>query len=551
VHAPAEATESLQATTFFAICAYWRGLGVWLSLWDRHGHCVLRDEDGPPFFELMWRYSPKFRDWLRSLSLKAHEPDNHPSLIRGELAGLLAFAMPICPAGTVDHVMLAALVPKRFKSGPEFASLCDRAGIQVEMAATLAEDIAWHDIRATAAMQELLVILAGQASRTGEESQVTANLAANLAQTYEVLNLIYHIAGRLEQHKQPNEFFERVFAEVVGIIQVETLAVVTHLNERMQKPMVAITGKGGPRKEQIAELARVLADSTDEATTIPRNVIRHRVKDADWIKQLAVAALMHQDRKVGLVLAINKTDGKEFDEVDLQLLKVISDRCSIYLEDLQLFSDLQELLVALLRSLVNSIDATDPYTSGHSERVALIARRLAEQTSDDPLFCQQAYFAGLLHDIGKIAIPPSILRKPGSLTPEELELIKQHPVNGAKLIHRIRPMHEIVPGILCHHERIDGKGYPFGISGSDLPVLGRIVAVADCFDAMTSQRAYRPAKPLETVRREMARMAGRHLDADLVHALIDMDLHALADEIGSYRSGLLTDQTHQNLTVTA
>ena len=191
-----------------------------------------------------------------------------------------------------------------------------------------------------------------------------------------------------------------------------------------------------------------------------------------WLSNLVAVRLLHQNEPVGALLAINKAGGKDFEAIDLQMLQLLADRCSIYLQDLNALADLQELLIALLRSLVNSIDSMDPYTSGHSERVALVARRLAEQmTGTDPAFCQRAYFGGLLHDVGKIAIPGAVLRKSGTLNPEELALIRRHPADGARLIEHIRGMHDIVPAIIGHHERIDGKGYPAGTGGDALDPL--------------------------------------------------------------------------------
>ena len=277
---------------------------------------------------------------------------------------------------------------------------------------------------------------------------------------------------------------------------------------------------------------------------LDRAMIRRFLPDQEWLSNLVAVWLLRQGEPVGALLAINKAGGEDFDDLDLQMLQVLADRSSIYLEDLHILADLQELLIALLRSLVNSIDAMDPYTSGHSERVALVARRIAERLGGDPGLCQRAYFGGLLHDIGKIAIPGSLLRKPSRLSPEEMELIRRHPASGARIIERIEVVRDIAPAVLGHHERIDGRGYPNGVGGEQIPLLARIVAVADCFDAMTSQRAYRGAKPMEQVKMELRRIAGTHLDAAVVDALLGLDLEQLHKELATYHSGLRTWPHH-------
>jgi len=526
------------------LSAHWRGLGLWLSLWDRHGRCLARDELAVGPFEVLWRHSPAFRKALRRLSRQAAGDADRPSPARAETAGFVTFAVPFAPGGATECVIVAALVPKGFSKNEELAALCRQTPLDPNIPAELAEQIAWHDTRAIAGLQELLCLLLDQIAKAPEATQPIENLSSNLAQTYEVLNLLYHLTDECRHRQTPSDFFERTFAEVLAVLQVETLAAVAQIPNQPDKPTTILVGKAQRRKSEIQQAAGTLAERMADAEplVLAGAQVQEHLAQADWIRNLVAVRLCRRNEPIGVLLAINKAPGKPFDTVDLQLLEVLADRCSIYLEDLHLFADLQELLIALLRSLVNSIDAMDPYTSGHSERVALIARRLAEHMGCHPAFCQRTYFGGLLHDIGKIAVPPSVLCKPGRLSPDEVALIRQHPINGARLIQRIQAMHDIVPAILSHHERIDGKGYPFGVRGGQTPTLAKIVAVADCFDAMISKRAYRPAKGLDRTKTELFRMAGTHLDPELVRVLLKMDLEKLCRELGSYHSGLIAER---------
>jgi putative two-component system response regulator len=177
-----------------------------------------------------------------------------------------------------------------------------------------------------------------------------------------------------------------------------------------------------------------------------------------------------------------------------------------------------------VRALVSSVEAKDPYTCGHSERVAVLSRELARRLGLAPEEVERAYLAGLLHDIGKIGTPESILHKQDTLTPEEWAVVKRHPEIGGRILKGITQLQTVRETVLRHHEHMDGQGYPGGLRGNEIPLLARIVAVADGFDAMTSTRPYRPNLPLGDVRREIETQSGIHFDARVAAVLLSMDL---------------------------
>ena len=150
--------------------------------------------------------------------------------------------------------------------------------------------------------------------------------------------------------------------------------------------------------------------------------------------------------------------------------------------------------VGAIRALALALDARDPYTAGHSERVSAISVAIGRQMglADEQL--EVLRLGALLHDIGKIGISDAVLRKPGALTAGEFELIKQHPALGARILRSVPFLAPHLPIVELHHERPDGKGYPHGLRGDEIPLLARIAHVADAFDAITSARAYRPAR---------------------------------------------------------
>ena len=178
----------------------------------------------------------------------------------------------------------------------------------------------------------------------------------------------------------------------------------------------------------------------------------------------------------------------------------------------------KELFMSAIRMLAAAIDAKDPYTRGHSERVKDYSLIIARQVAFGAAELERVEIAALLHDVGKIGIDDRILRKPTNLTPEEFEVMKTHPDKGASILAQIAQLSDIIPGTRAHHENFDGSGYPSGLKGEDIPLLGRIITIADTFDAMTTDRPYQKAFTLEFALNRIRAMAGIKYDPKIVEA---------------------------------
>lgn len=186
----------------------------------------------------------------------------------------------------------------------------------------------------------------------------------------------------------------------------------------------------------------------------------------------------------------------------------------------------EELFLGIVKSLAAAIDAKDTYTNGHSVRVADYSAEIARRAGYDVSALQRIYITGLLHDVGKIGIPDAIINKNGKLDDEEYAIIKTHPEKGAAILSNIQDMPELSIGARWHHERFDGKGYPEGLMGKDIPEMARIIAIADAYDAMTSNRSYRRSLPQEVVRVEIEKGRGTQFDpifAEIMLKMIDED----------------------------
>jgi putative two-component system response regulator len=184
--------------------------------------------------------------------------------------------------------------------------------------------------------------------------------------------------------------------------------------------------------------------------------------------------------------------------------------------------ELENLSLHVVQAMAEAIDAKDRYTNGHSNRVADYSKEIARRYGYTPERQEEIYMMGLLHDIGKIGIPDTVINKPGRLTDEEYALIKEHPAKGAKILSTITEMPKLATGARWHHERFDGKGYPDGLKGEEIAEEARIIAVADAYDAMTSRRSYRDIIPQEHVKSEIEKGMGTQFDERFAKIMIGM-----------------------------
>lgn len=183
---------------------------------------------------------------------------------------------------------------------------------------------------------------------------------------------------------------------------------------------------------------------------------------------------------------------------------------------------IERISMQIVKALSGAIDAKDTYTNGHSTRVADYSKEIARRAGLSKEAQNDIYMMGLLHDVGKIGIPDAIINKPAKLTDEEYSIIQNHPVMGAKILKNITEFPKLSTGARWHHERYDGKGYPDGISGDDIPLEARIIAIADAYDAMTSRRSYRDVLPQETVRSEVQKGKETQFDPEFAQIMLSM-----------------------------
>ena len=359
-----------------------------------------------------------------------------------------------------------------------------------------------------------------------EENEATAEA---LAQSFEEISLLHGLGKVLRVTHPVAELLERTCGELCETLGAEATAAYLPKVEDMG-PETVIAGRLPFDASQLPGLvANLLDDLGPEQTVV---IVNHCQEDPQLsaisiaLERLVLVPLPLREGVSGALMAVNRSAG-EFGSPDAKLVRSITGSAAVFIENHRLYRDLQRLMLDLVRALVSSIDAKDPYTCGHSERVAITCREVARRMNLSDKQAECAYMAGLLHDIGKIGTPEHILRKEGLLEPEERQIVHRHPVIGGHILEGIKQLEPIREAILHHHERLDGSGYPDGLRGDQVPLLARVVGLADAFDAMTSNRPYRPMLPFEHVKREIERNVGTQFDVRAVDALFSLDMNRL------------------------
>jgi putative nucleotidyltransferase with HDIG domain len=411
-----------------------------------------------------------------------------------------------------------------FTLGEEVVRICGRFGLDGIWLNQRAEELPGYTDEAIQRQARLLLgSVRDQLRLAGLEHELTS-ISGQLTNTYEELSLIYQISGGMRISRRPIDFFRQTCLDSIDVIGVRAMGVALRDNESLGQLPVTF----GPltlTPEKVARLSsELMVWMTRRKSSLLINDLQQD-RQFGWLGEdahrLLAVPLQRGEQVLGCMYTLDKELG-DFDSVDSKLLNSIANESAIYLENAVLFEDVHGLMMGLLHSLTSAVDAKDAYTCGHSERVAVLSKLLAQEAGLDEAQVERIYMAGLLHDVGKIGVPEAVLKKPGRLTVEEFEQMKKHPTIGARILQDVKQIQDIIPGVLHHHERFDGRGYPDGLSGHHIPMMGRIICLADCFDAMTSTRTYRKAMPLEVALADIRRCGGTQFDPALTEAFLSI-----------------------------
>jgi HD-GYP domain-containing protein (c-di-GMP phosphodiesterase class II) len=386
----------------------------------------------------------------------------------------------------------------------------------------------------------VLQVLANRMASEIDKARLIEELQRREQRTHALLDIISHLTTTLDRH----ELLTLIMNYARDLLEVEATSIWELDPERNELVLFVSTGDHLALKEQVRlqlgvgligvcvqQGERILAHNVQQD---PRHM--HTLDDVFGITAHTIlsvpmrAADIHLSSKrgglrsvvIGGAQAINKCDGGTFDQDDIRLFEALVNQAATVLQLSYLYNSTQNLFEGIINVMTNAIDAKDPYTQGHSQRVADFSVAIAEELGLPQEEIYHVRIGGILHDVGKIGVPDAILQKPGVLTDEEMAAMREHPIRGYEIMQQegLRGLLKAeLPALLEHHERLDGRGYPRGLQGDEIHLIGRIVAVADVFDALTSERPYRKALSFEEAFAILHKASGTEFDPECVAAL--------------------------------
>ncbi len=434
--------------------------------------------------------------------------------------------------GRVSGYVLVAHIEPRALGHSEFAALCTSALIDPDavrdaMAAYAASPELEHERLAT-----MLAAMRGDLERTSLDERTIDGFTNHLGDAYEQMALLHELGHSMTRFTDPLTFFETVLERLADTLHFRWFCVLITDDADLPSEVSGGAFSFGMGRVSADDLAGPLW-------------ARGKVRPADGspdvlsLSSLGIAGggqiVAQPIVRDGVTSAILVAGGKRGDDpqvssYDTKLIASVSGYVGTFLDNARLEHRRNAMFVGSIGALTAMVDAKDHYTLGHSERVALLACQLAKLIELPTETTERIHLSGLLHDVGKVGVPEAVLTKTDRLTDEEFEIIKRHPRQGYDMLKGIPSFEDILGGVLTHHERWDGRGYPDKTSGEDIPLFGRILCLADSFDAMSSNRAYRSAMPREKVIEEIRACAGKQFDPNLAPIFASMDFTAF-DEL--------------------
>ena len=511
-------------------------LGLCMSVWDADCTQAEPAERSCEFCDIICQAGGGCDEAVRGL-VRYVLDTREPSRQTGP-AGCCMFALPIFDRRRLVGVVVLSYPTREMMDEEHIARVSDKLQLDGQVMLKFARLGCRHSAAEAGHFQNLFSQLLSELCEASETSGALDSLSVNLASTYEVLSMLYNISGSMVVSQEPGPFLQGVCDQLRDVLGVSLASALVYDERTRLDGDIVVTSAADENitSQQLRLLAAshlATALAGQESFLLDNHFDQHEDMPAgQGIKNILAAPLIIDRHQAGVLVAMNKTKG-DFDSFDAKFLSAIAAQASVFLTNNRMYAELQEMLMGVLHSLTESIDAKDPYTCGHSRRVAALARRLAIDLGFDEARVKEVYLAGLLHDVGKIGVAEAILCKDGKLTDEEYDSMKRHPEIGARILRRISHLQPVLSGVVSHHERIDGRGYPNKLAGEDVPIEGRIIGLADSWDAMTSHRTYRRALSVDRAKEEISRCSGTQFDPALAKILLSWDLEAFMVELHS------------------
>jgi HD-GYP domain-containing protein (c-di-GMP phosphodiesterase class II) len=362
-----------------------------------------------------------------------------------------------------------------------------------------------------------------------------------LASAYEAVTMLCELGRSMGAINDPESFVRTTGEQIASTLMYNWVGIALEGSAAVRDQVFQV-GQATLGDAEARAIVERISTTPAAATAGTTDIFQVDDPASPVAPQLVVHPIERGGRTFGRMIAGGKIgDDPQVSTYETKSIESVCGLLGAFLENVELYEEQRLSFMGTIRAMSGALDAKDRYTRGHSDRVAHVSAEIARALGYTPEAIERVRIAGIVHDVGKIGVPESVLCKPGRLTDEEFGKIRMHPEIGHQILEGIPGLQDILPGVLHHHERFDGKGYPHGLAGEDIPLLARIIGVADTFDAMSSNRAYRSKMPREVVLAEIAKCSGSQFDPRVAEAFLTLDLseydrlvanHASQDALG-------------------
>jgi HD-GYP domain-containing protein (c-di-GMP phosphodiesterase class II) len=351
------------------------------------------------------------------------------------------------------------------------------------------------------------------------------NLSSELLSKYREINLFFDFAENINIRKDFNDMAHSTTMQIGELLLNDSVMIVLKNEYTDELEVVYEFGRKRAKESKLEPMDAVIPERV--VASGRAEIVNSLAADSGFAGMTEGMAgsvmcvpMKIQDRVIGAVYVVSD-ETIAYSSEDLKLLTVFSSQVAAFIENDRLFRNLQETFISTVHTLAETIEARDAYTGNHTKRVMDYSVAMGLQLGMPADEMETLKLSAILHDIGKIGIRDDILLKPGRLDEHEFEIIKSHPVLGEKILNNIKQLKHIIPGVKHHHERFDGKGYPDGLAGGGIDLIARIIAVADSFDAMVTDRPYRKGLSGDDAFAELRKHSGTQFDPEIVKAFIE------------------------------
>ena len=534
---------------FRALNERMRNAGIVLLGCAESGELISRPETGQDWLADLFCGSPIFRSSLLAAAASWKEQED-PSNVQ---------AMPgvwLAPTAVVNRrrragYSVAVIVTRSLLSAEQLSAMCQSARMDIELCKKMLAELGPVPDGNVSRLASLVRFAHEDHLQISSKGQAIESVGKQLAESYEEMNLLYTIIQSMTVQERPERFVALACQELLTTLSYAWVGTQLADDRDRLKSLsgrLIIAGQTGHSFSELRIAARGLLKGAqpDEPIVLEPERNPDHAPFAALGKLVLAQPVCSNGEVIGLLIAGDKCGpDTSASSVDMKLLGATATNMSIFLENSALYDDLNAMFLGTLEALTASIDAKDRYTCGHSRRVALLTAQLAKAIGLDDNTVARCHIAGLVHDVGKIGVPESVLLKPGKLNPDEFAWIRKHPEIGYRILKDIPQLNDILPGVLHHHERWDGRGYPQGLAGEGIPLVARLISLADSFDAMSSTRTYRSALSRRQVLNEIAKCNGSQFDPALAQAFLELDFSEFDRLVAEHRASELNDRKDQ------